>query len=309
MRQQATSNILMIRPVRFGFNEETAESNAFQDIKLATKTKNIAQEKALKEFDAMTQWLKNIGVNVIIVEDTPEPYTPDSIFPNNWISFHQSGKVILYPMQAQNRRLERRLDIIETLKNQFQVEKIIDLSHFEGQNKFLEGTGSLVLDRNHKIAYTCLSPRTNSEVLKAFENEMGYKIVPFRAVDASLKPIYHTNVLMCIGDIFAVICLQAIPDLDERLMVKQCLENSGKHIIEISLAQMNSFAGNMLLILNKKGEKYLIMSTSAYESLTTLQRNTLDDYAQLVHFDLTTIEGNGGGSARCMMAEVHLPEL
>ena len=309
MRQQATSNILMIRPVRFGFNEETAESNAFQDVKLATETKNIAQEKALKEFDAMTQWLKNIGVNVIIVEDRPEPHTPDSIFPNNWISFHQSGKVILYPMQAQNRRLERRLDIIETLKNQFQVEKIIDLSHFESQNKFLEGTGSLVLDRNHKIAYACLSPRTNIEVLKAFEQEMGYKIIPFRAVDGNLKPIYHTNVLMCIGDVFAVICLQAIPDLDERLMVKQCLENSGKHIIEISLAQMNSFAGNMLLILNKKGEKYLVMSTNAYESLTTLQRNTLDDYAQLVHFDLTTIEGNGGGSARCMMAEVHLPEL
>ena len=309
MRQQATSNILMIRPVRFGFNEETAESNAFQDVKLATETKNIAQEKALKEFDAMTQWLKNIGVNVIIVEDTPEPHTPDSIFPNNWISFHQSGKVILYPMQAQNRRLERRLDIIELLKNQFQVEEIIDLSHFEKQSKFLEGTGSMVLDRSHKIAYVCLSPRTNIEVLKAFEQEMGYKIIPFRAVDANQKPIYHTNVLMCVGDIFAVICLQAIPDLDERLMVKQCLENSGKHIIEISLAQMNSFAGNMLLILNKKGEKYLIMSTNAYESLTTLQRNTLDDYAQLVHFDLTTIERNGGGSARCMMAEVHLPEL
>ena len=155
MRQQATSNILMIRPVRFGFNEETAESNAFQDVKLATETKKIAQEKALKEFDAMTQWLKNIGINVIIVEDTPEPHTPDSIFPNNWISFHQSGKVILYPMQAQNRRLERRLDIIEILKNQFQVEEIIDLSHFEKQSKFLEGTGSLVLDRNHKIAYAC----------------------------------------------------------------------------------------------------------------------------------------------------------
>lgn len=309
IQPQATSNILMIRPVRFGFNEQTAESNAFQDIKHASQTKDRAQADALKEFDAMVNWLQHEGVNVIVFDDTPEPYTPDSIFPNNWISFHQSGRIILYPMQAANRRLERRMDIIESLKSHFLVDDIVDLSYFENQGKFLEGTGSMVLDRRNRIAYACLSPRTDTDVLEAFDKVMNYKLVAFRAVDTNGKAVYHTNVLMCVADLFAVVCLEAISDFDERLAVKQSLENSGKQIIEISLAQMNRFVGNMLLVLNKRGEKLLVMSNNAYESLSVSQRDQLDDFARLVHFDLSMIEGNGGGSARCMMAEVHLPEI
>ena len=308
MQPQATSHILMNRPVRFGFNEETAETNAFQDAELAAKTKDVAQEDALEQFDNMVAHLKSAGVDVLVYEDTQEPHTPDSIFPNNWVSFHQSGKIVLYPMQATNRRLERRMDIIEDLRNNFQVEQIIDLTHFEKQGKFLEGTGSMVLDRRYKIAYACLSPRTSPEVLDAFVEATGYKVVPFNAVDAAGKDVYHTNVVMCVGDSFAVVCLQAITDLDERLMVRDELEKTGKQVIEITLEQMNSFAGNMLLVNNKRGEKLLVMSTQAFESLTHKQRDEMDDYAALVHVDLSIIEGNGGGSARCMMAEVHLPE-
>ena len=308
MQPQATSHIMMIRPVRFGFNEETAASNAFQDATLAAQTKHVAQEDALEQFDHMVAQLRAAGVDIIVYEDTPQPHTPDSIFPNNWISFHQSGKVVLYPMQAVNRRLERRMDIIEDLKKTFQVEQIIDLTHFENEGKYLEGTGSMVLDRRYKIAYACLSPRTQEEVLDAFAQETGYKVVKFDASDDNGMAVYHTNVVMCVGDTFAVVCLQSIKDLDERLMVREELEKTGKQVIEISLEQMNSFAGNMLLINNKRGEKLLVMSTQAFESLTHKQRDELDDYAVLNHFDLSTIEGNGGGSARCMMAEVHLPD-
>lgn len=308
MQPQATTHIMMIRPVRFGFNEQTAESNAFQDIKHAAQTKDIAQEDALREFENMTSQLKAAGVDMLVYDDTTEPYTPDSIFPNNWVSFHQSGKIVLYPMQAPNRRLERRMDIIDDLKKYFHVEQIIDLTHFEEQGKFLEGTGSMVLDRRFKIAYACLSPRTHPEVLEAFADAMGYRVAAFEATDANGKAVYHTNVVMCIGDAFAVVCLQAIKDPDQRLSVRDELIKTGKQVIEISLEQMNHFAGNMLLVNNKRGEKLLVMSTAAFESLTHKQKDELDDYAVLHHFDLSMIEGNGGGSARCMMAEVHLPE-
>ena len=297
----------MIRPVRFGFNEQTAESNAFQDIKLAAQTKDVAQEDALREFDEMARQLKAAGVDVMVYEDTPEPYTPDSIFPNNWVSFHFSGTVVLYPMQAENRRLERRMDIIDNLGKTFHVAKVVDLTHFEQEGKFLEGTGSLVLDRMHRIAFACLSPRTHADVLDEYQQKTGYKVIAFHAADASGKPVYHTNVVMCMGDTFAVVCLQAIPDLDERLMIRHELERLGKRIVEITLEQMAQFAGNMLLIKNQKGQKMLVMSTQAYKSLTPKQIDTLDDYATLHHFDLSMIEGNGGGSARCMMCEVHLP--
>ncbi len=309
MRPQTTSHILMIRPVRFGFNQETAESNAFQDGVLAQKTAETAQTIALEAFDCMVKGLQNEGIQVWVFDDSYEPHTPDSIFPNNWISFHQSGKVILYPMQAHNRRLERRMDIIENLSAYFQITEVINLSHFEAENKFLEGTGSMVLDRKHKIAYACLSPRTNPVVLDEFGIEMDYKIVSFLATDSAGKAIYHTNVLMCVGDGFAVICLEAVANLNERLMVRESLEKTGKQIVEISFEQMNQFAGNMLLVENKKGEKLLVMSTAAYESLNATQRTTLGDYARLIHFDLSMIEGNGGGSARCMMAELHLPKV
>jgi hypothetical protein len=303
MRSQTTSNILMIRPVNFGFNQETAESNAFQNAEFGEQNKDKSQQIALREFDEMVNQLRKSGVNVIVIDDTTEPYTPDSIFPNNWVSFHGNGTVITYPMQAENRRLERREDIIEQLSELF----YINLSGFESENKFLEGTGSMVLDRKFKIAYACLSPRTHEDVLKEFSIQMNYEIVSFYAVDGSGKQIYHTNVLMCIGDMFAVICLEAIPDLDERLVVRNSLEQSGKRVVEITLEQMNQFAGNMLEIKSQKGQKMLVMSSSAYHSLTPKQIDILDDYCSIHHFDLSMIEGNGGGSARCMMAEVHLP--
>lgn len=297
----------MIRPVRFGFNEQTAESNAFQDIELAAQTKDIAQEDALREFDEMVHQLRAMGVEIIVYDDTADPYTPDSIFPNNWVSLHASGTVVLYPMQAENRRLERRPDIIDDLAEHFHVAKVVDLTHYEAEGKYLEGTGSMVLDRMNKVAFACLSPRTHPDVLAEFGQQTGYRTVMFRATDASGKAIYHTNVLMCIADTFAIVCLSAITDPDERLKVRQELESLNKRIVDISLDQMASFAGNMLQVLTQKGQKLLIMSTRAFESLTPKQIDLLDDYVTLFHFDLSTIEGNGGGSARCMMAEVHLP--
>ena len=307
MQSQATSRILMIRPVRFGFNEQTAESNAFQDSKLATQANDIAQEDALQEFDEMVRQLQALGVDVMVYEDTADPHTPDSIFPNNWVSFHASGTVVLYPMQAENRRLERRQDIIDDLAKRFHVARVVDLTSFEQEGKFLEGTGSLVLDRMNKVAFASLSPRTDADVLAEFSRQTGYRTVAFKATDANGKAVYHTNVVMCIADTFAVICLAAITDPDERLMVRQELEKLGKRIIEISLEQMASFAGNMLQVLTNKGQKVLVMSTRAFESLTLRQIDQLDDYASLFHFNLSTIESNGGGLARCMMAEVHLP--
>lgn len=307
VQPQSTSRILMIRPVRFAYNEQTAINNEFMDLDFAEDTRKIAQEKALEEFEHMVHVLSSTGADLAIYEDTHNPYSPDSIFPNNWVSFHQSGKVVLYPMMAPNRRVERRMDIIEDLRKNYHVEEIIDLTHFEEEGKFLEGTGSLVLDRRYKIAFACLSPRTHPEVLDAFAEATGYEIVRFSAVDDNNIPIYHTNVLMCVGDVFAVVCLEAIPNPDEKLLVRSVLEETGKYIVEISMNQMKNFAGNMLLIRTKKDTKVLAMSTSAYESLTEHQRDALDDYAELVHMDLVMIEGNGGGSARCMMAEIHLP--
>lgn len=307
MQSQATSTLLMIRPVRFGFNEQTADSNAFQDSEQAARTKDVAQIDARQEFDDMAQQLKASGVDVLVYDDTDEPYTPDSIFPNNWVSFHASGTVVLYPMQAENRRAERRQDIIDVLSKKYHVARIIDLTHFEQEGKFLEGTGSLVLDRMYKVAFACLSSRTDADVLAEFGKQTGYRTVAFHAVDASGVPIYHTNVLMSIGDTFAIICLSAIVDPDERLMVRQELESLGKRVVDISLEQMTHFAGNVLQVKTTKGRKLLVMSTQAYTSLTKQQISLLSEYAAPTHFDLHIIEANGGGSARCMLAEVHLP--
>ncbi len=307
MQSQTTSRILMIRPVNFGFNPETAESNAFQDIKVAAQTKDIAQHDALREFDDMARHLQDAGVEVMIYNDTPDPYTPDSVFPNNWVSFHYSGTVVLYPMQAGNRRLERRTDIIDDLAKRFHVSKIVDLTAFEQDGKYLEGTGSLVFDRMNRVAFACLSPRTHPDVLAEYSRRTGYRVVSFHATDAAGKAVYHTNVLMCIGDSFAVVCLAAITNPDERLLVRQELVKLNKRIIDITLEQMSHFAGNMLLIETQKKHKLLVMSTAAFESLTSKQIEMLDDSATLLHVDLSMIEGNGGGSARCMMCEVHLP--
>jgi hypothetical protein len=302
--QQSTSHILMIRPVNFGFNEETAASNAFQN---RNADKTGVNERAQAEFDEMVNVLRKNGADITVIEDTPEPYTPDSIFPNNWVSFHADGGIFLYPMQAENRRLERREDIIAQLEDCFEVKHIIDLSRFEQENKFLEGTGSMVLDRENKIAYACISPRTDREVLNLFCEQAGYAAISFDAVDEHGKAIYHTNVLMCIGSKFAVICLDSIPNPHEKVAVSESLKSTHKEIINISFAQMNQFAGNMLEVRNTKGETLIVMSRNAYNALFEEQKNILQKYGKLVFADINTIETNGGGSARCMMAEVHLP--
>jgi len=294
----------MIRPVDFKFNEQTAGNNKFQ----VASTESDVQSQALKEFDGFVQLLRQNDIDVSVVDDTLQPETPDSIFPNNWVSFHEDGSIYLYPMFSENRRLERRKEILEGLRDKFEVNHVSDLSFYEMQYAFLEGTGSMVLDRVNKIAYACLSVRTDEEVLQNFCMLTGYEPISFQAVDGTNFPIYHTNVMMCIGDRFAVICLDSIPDQEEKLAVTMSLTSSGKEIIEITLDQMNHFAGNMLQVANQSGESLLVMSEQAYLSLTTDQISSLENYARIIYAPIYTIEKNGGGSARCMLAEIHLPE-
>lgn len=300
---QATNQLLMIRPVDFKFNTQTAGNNKFQ----VKSVQADVQTKALAEFDGFVEILRHNGVHILVVDDTINPETPDSIFPNNWVSFHNDGSVFLYPMFSENRRQERRLDIIEQLKNRFEVNHIGDLSFFEQQGVYLEGTGSMVLDRDEKIAYACISVRTDINALSNFCMLSGYKPVYFDAADAAGFPIYHTNVMMCVGSRFAVICLQCIPDELDREMVKRSLNAGGKEVIEITLDQMNHFAGNMLEVKNDDGEALLVMSTQAYSVLGTEQIEKLEQYCRIIYAPLNTIEQNGGGSARCMLAEIHLP--
>lgn len=304
---QTTSHILMIRPVSFVYNEETAINNAFQSASEET-TANV-QQKALQEFDDFVALLRSNGVDVTVVEDTPVPHTPDSIFPNNWVSFHSNGTVLLYPMFAVNRRAERKPHVLDKIKQQFAITEMIDLSGFESENIFLEGTGSMVLDRDNRIAYACLSPRTDEKVLNEFCRRMQYSAVLFEATDGNGQAIYHTNVMMCVADRYIVICLESIASPEEQQRVTDAIARTGKTIIPITLKQMNHFAGNMLQVENNKGEKLLVMSTQAFESLTEEQVSTLSSFNRILHSPLTTIESNGGGSARCMMAEVHLPVL
>lgn len=290
----------MIRPIAFTYNDETAVNNSFQ----VAGNAEAAQEKALKEFDALVQKLRDNDINVTVVDDTAEPHTPDSIFPNNWISFHENGTMIFYPMYAENRRAERKQHVLDELNKKFKFSKTVDLSTFESNNIFLEGTGSMVLDRDNKIAYACISPRTNIKVLQAFCDKMNYAACTFIAVDSKGGEIYHTNVMMCVADKYVVICLDSIRDENERKHVSDTIVKSGKKIIAISLSQMNSFAGNMLQLQNKMGKKILVMSAHAYNSLTAEQIIELSKYNEIVYSDLNTIETNGGGSARCMIAEI-----
>jgi hypothetical protein len=301
---QITSHLLMIRPVNFTFNAETAVNNAFQ---AASENGNV-QQQALQEFDELVNVLRNNGVDVTVIDDTPEPFTPDSIFPNNWISFHHNGTVCLYPMFAENRRLERNPQIIQTLTQKFKIHKSIDFSFYENEKHFLEGTGSMVLDRDDRIAYACLSPRTDEKVLKDFGKTMGYKCIIFNAVDGNDNAIYHTNVMMCVAEKYVVINLNSIHSKEEREKVMETIKDSRKDLIKISDEQMQHFAGNMLQIKNISGEKFLVMSTQAYESLEPDQIKKLSRYNKIIHSKLNTIESNGGGSARCMIAEIHLPE-
>ena len=296
---QHTTHLLMIEPVNFGFNAETAINNTFQ-----VNTNENIQQLALQEFTDFVELLRENKMDVTVIKDTADPFTPDSIFPNNWISFHEDGNVFLYPMYAANRRKERKLHILENLKTRFTINKVNDLSHYEAENLFLEGTGSMVLDRENRIAYACISPRTDETLLNEFCRINNYSAVIFSSKDMNGVDIYHTNVMMCIAAAFAVICLESIADENERKKVVARLHETNKEIIDISLQQLNSFAGNMLQVKNADDELLLIMSTQAYRSLTTEQLIRLEKYNRLVHSSLSTIETAGGGSARCMMAEI-----
>ena len=299
---QNTSSVLMIRPVYFTYNFETAVNNKFQ----VAGNAEAAQAKALEEFDAFVDKLRNNYIDVTVVDDTPEPHTPDSIFPNNWISFHENGTIVLYPMYAENRRAERKQHVLDAINQKFKVSNTIDFISYELKNIFLEGTGSMVLDRENKIAYACISPRTDRKVLEDFCSKMDYTSCIFTATDMDDAEIYHTNVMMCIADKFVVICLDSIKNLKERRYVIDTIEKTGKAIIDISIEQMNRFAGNMLQLQNKNGEKILVMSSQAFASLTYEQISELEKFNRIVYADLNSIETNGGGSARCMIAEVFL---
>jgi len=307
---QTTNSILMIRPINFRMNEQTAVNNYFQeDLSLRDSLINL---KAQKEFDDYVDKLRKFGVEVIVVSDNQENDTPDSVFPNNWVSFHKDGTMAIYPMFAENRRLERREDIIlELEKEGFLIENIVDYTSAEDQNIFLEGTGSMILDRQNKIAYCAISPRADEELFIEFCEDFEYTPVIFTAnqtVDNSREAIYHTNVMMCIAETFSVICLSCIDDKKERKNVISHLKKSGKEIIDITEKQMHQFAGNMLQVKGKNNELFLVMSQAAYNSLTKEQIKKIENHCNIISSSLETIETCGGGSARCMMAEVFLPK-
>jgi hypothetical protein len=307
---QTTNSILMIRPVAFRMNEQTAVNNYYQKV-LDGLTPQTVNAKAQEEFDTFVKKLRMVGVNVIVVDDTVEPDTPDSIFPNNWISFHENGDVTLYPMFAENRRAERREDILDILEDEgFVINEIMDYTSAEEDNIFLEGTGSLLLDRENGKAYCALSPRADEELMIEFCEDFELSPVIFEAfqtVNGERKLIYHTNVMMCIGDTFAVICADCIDDKKERKMVLDSLKGDEKDIILITEDQVNNFAGNMLEVKANDGKRYLVMSSSAYHSLTKKQIAQLEQHVTILHSSLDAIEACGGGSARCMMAEIFLP--
>jgi len=309
--KQTTNSILMIRPVAFRMNEQTVVNNYYQKVidNLLPATVNA---KAQEEFDAFVSKLRKVGVNVIVVDDTLEPSTPDSIFPNNWISFHENGDVILYPMFAENRRLERREDILDILEDEgFVINEIMDYTSAEEDGFFLEGTGSIVLDRENDKAYCALSPRADEELFIEFCEDFEYNPILFEAfqtVGTERKLIYHTNVMMSVGETFAIICAESIDDKKERKIVLDSLRGDEKEIILITEEQVNNFAGNMLEVRGFDDKRYLVMSTSAYKSLTKKQIAQIEEHVTILSSSLDTIEACGGGSARCMMAEIFLPK-
>ena len=301
----------MIRPVSFRMNEQTAVNNYYQKV-LESLTPETVQFKALQEFDDFVEKLQAVGVNVIVIDDTNETDTPDSIFPNNWISFHENGDVALYPMFAENRRLERREDILETLEALgYEINNVVDYTSAEEEKIYLEGTGSLLLDRVNGKAYCALSPRADEDLLIEFCEDFEFTPVSFVAnqtLNEKRVPIYHTNVMMCLGEKFSVICLDSIDDKKERKEVIKHLKEDKKEIIAITEEQVNNFAGNMLQVLGSNNERYIVMSNSAFESLNKQQINQLEKHGKILYSSLDTIEACGGGSARCMMAEVFLPK-
>jgi hypothetical protein len=299
----------MIRPVNFQMNAETAVNNFFQkELDLSPEDIN---KKAQQEFDDFVSVLREAGINVFVFEDILENRTPDSIFPNNWVSFHQSGNVALYPMFARNRRRERRMDILESLEEQgFVFNEVYDYTQVEDEMVFLEGTGSLILDRINRKAYCALSPRADEDLLIEFCEDFEYMPIPFVAnqtVNGKRLPIYHTNVMMCVGEKIAVVCFDSIDDKKQKSLVSQSLLEDGKATVNISEDQMHHFAGNMLEVTSRTGEKYLVMSSTAYNSLTSEQIGQINKHLKILHSPIPTIETLGGGSSRCMMAEVFNP--
>ncbi len=309
--QQITNSILMIRPVSFRMNEQTAVNNFFQK-KLDNITPEIAQRGALHEFDCFVEKLREIGVNVLVINDSKDADTPDSIFPNNWMSFHENGDVGIYPLFAENRRQERKETIFETLeKAGFFIENIIDYTSAEEEELFLEGTGSLVLDRTNRKAYCALSTRSDEDLVIEFCEDFEYTPILFVAsqnVNNKRMPIYHTNVMMSIAESFVIICLETIDDKKERKNVLKHLKENGREIIVISEKQVNNFAGNMLQVIGRNNEKFMVMSQSAFESLTKVQIKMIEKHCKILYSAIDTIEICGGGSTRCMMTEVFLPK-
>ena len=294
--------ILMVRPYQFYFNQQTAANNFFQsNINIEN-----ANELAIAEFDAMVEKLRAHQIKVNVVQDTKDPSTPDSIFPNNWVSTHEGGTLCLYPMFAQNRRAERKSTVIDFLESNYKIENTLDLTDLEKEGIFLEGTGSMVLDHQNKLAYGCLSERLDKNAFNEWCDKMQFKAIAFKAVDDKAQPIYHTNVMMCMGDQFVVICLESIPNEQEKQIVLESFKKSNKEVIEISQDQLNHFAGNMLQVFDTNEKPHLIMSEQAHTSLDPAQLKSLEKYNPLLPISIPTIEALGGGSTRCMMAEIYL---
>ena len=302
--EQVTSHILMIRPAAFGFNAETAENNVFQNIPQHLSGDELIK-KAQQEFDSFVGLLRYEGIDVTVIEDTESPQKPDAIFPNNWISFHGDGTVVTYPMYSNLRRQERREDVINELSSKFNISQREHFEFFEKDDQYLEGTGSMVLDRVNRIAYACISDRTDRELLEEWCDRMNYTPHTFFA-ESKGQSIYHTNVMMAIGSQVAVVCLECLPNKAEQLALKESLAKDHS-VVEISEEQVRSFAGNMLAVKNKMGEELMVMSTRAHESLNEEQQKEIEKYCRIISAPINTIEDIGGGSARCMMAEVFLP--
>lgn len=303
---QICSTVLMVRPASFGFNSQTALNNAYQQNPGVDQPQATIQKQALEEFDRYVSTLRAHDIAVEVIQDSKTPPKPDAIFPNNWFCTLPSGKVIIFPMFAANRREEKREEILQTLKNQYHVSDFEDWSEYEAENFFLEGTGSMIFDHPNKTVYACLSARTHKPLLETFARAHGYKPIYFNASDAKGTPIYHTNVMMHIGTTYAVICLESIKNKAERIRIAQELQRSGHEVIQITLDQVAHFAGNMLQVESKSGKSYILMSQSAFDILSSEQKQILSIHSEPLAVDISTIETVGGGSARCMVAEIFL---
>ena len=300
--QQTTDHVLMVRPARFAYNPQTAINNAFQ--KKSMQQERVVHQKALAEFDRFVRLLRKQDINVTVVQDTLEPHTPDSIFPNNVFSLHHNGTLVLYPMFAPNRRLERKQGIRSALEKRFVIEQVIDLTHYEDSGKkFLEGTGSMVLDHVHRIAYACHSPRTHVELFLDFCKQLDYSPILFNAIDRNGQPVYHTNVMMCIASDYMIVCLESIPEVADRKRILSMAETAQKEVISIDMFQLEQFAGNMLQLRNSNNKPFIVLSATALRCLMSSQIEKITHYNTLLTPDIPTIEENGGGSVRCMIAE------